>query len=46
MAPRSAFEFHEQLRELEQEALSTVDLCGTALDQAIEAVLNATPSWP
>jgi phosphate transport system protein len=34
------FEFHEQLRELEQEALSTVDLAGGALDHAIEAVLN------
>jgi phosphate transport system protein len=33
-------EFHEQLRELEQETLATIDLCGTALDQAIEAVLQ------
>jgi phosphate transport system protein len=33
-------EFHEQLRELEQEALSTIDLVGRALDQAIEAVVN------
>ena len=40
MAPEVRFEFHEQLRELEQETLSTVDLCGTALDQAIEAVLQ------
>jgi phosphate transport system protein len=34
------FEFHEQLRELEQETLSTIDLDGTALDQALEAVLQ------
>ena len=40
VAPEVRFEFHEQLRELEQETLSTVDLCGTALDQAIEAVLQ------
>ena len=33
-------EFHEQLRELEQEALSTIDLASVALDQAIEAVVN------
>jgi phosphate transport system protein len=33
-------EFHEQLRELEQEALSTVDLTVTALDQGVEAVVN------
>ena len=33
-------EFHEQLRELEQETLSTIELCGTALDQALEAVLQ------
>jgi phosphate transport system protein len=33
-------EFHEQLRELEQETLSTIDLDGTALDQALEAVLQ------
>jgi len=33
-------EFHEQLRELEQETLATVDLCGTAVDQALEAVLQ------
>jgi phosphate transport system protein len=33
-------EFHEQLRELEQEALSTIDLVCRALDQAIEAVVN------
>ena len=40
MAPEVRFEFHEQLRELEKETLSTVELCGTALDQAIEAVLQ------
>jgi phosphate transport system protein len=34
------FEFHEQLRDLEQETLTTIDLCGTALDQALEAVLQ------
>jgi phosphate transport system protein len=33
-------EFHEQLRELEREALSTIDLVMVALDQAIEAVVN------
>jgi phosphate transport system protein len=33
-------EFHEQLRELEQETLSTIDLDVKALDQAIEAVLE------
>jgi len=33
-------EFHEQLRELEQEALSAADLTITALDQAVEAVVN------
>jgi phosphate transport system protein len=38
--PEVRFEFHEQLRELEQETLQTIDLCGTALDQAIEAVLQ------
>jgi phosphate transport system protein len=33
-------EFHDQLRELEQEALSTIDLASAAVDHAIEAVLN------
>jgi len=33
-------EFHDQLRELEEEALSTLDLTSGALDQAIEAVIN------
>jgi len=32
--------FHEQLAELEREALSTADLAGTALGQAIEAVIE------
>jgi phosphate transport system protein len=40
VAPEVRFEFHEQLRVLEQETLSTVELCGTALDQAVEAVLQ------
>jgi phosphate transport system protein len=43
MAPEVRFEFHEQLRELEKETLSTVELCGTALDQAVEAVLQRDP---
>ena len=38
--PEVRAEFHEQLRELEQEALSTIDLASSALEQAIEAVLN------
>jgi phosphate transport system protein len=38
--PEVRVEFHEQLRELEQEALATIDLASTAVDQAIEAVLN------
>ena len=33
-------EFHEQLRELEEEALSTIDLASATLAQAIEAVVN------
>jgi phosphate transport system protein len=33
-------EFHEQLRELERESLATIELCGTALGQALEAVLQ------
>jgi phosphate transport system protein len=40
MAPEVRIEFHEQLRELEQETLTTVDLCAVALDQALEAVLQ------
>jgi len=38
--PEARVEFHEQLRELEQETLTTIDLSGTALDQAVEAVLQ------
>jgi len=38
--PGARIEFHEQLRELEQETLATVDLCGIAVDQALEAVLQ------
>jgi phosphate transport system protein len=38
--PEVRIEFHEQLAELEQEALSTCDLAAEALDQAIEAVVN------
>ena len=38
--PEVRVEFHEQLRELEQEALSTIDLVIVALDQAIESVVN------
>jgi phosphate transport system protein len=38
--PEARVEFHEQLRELEKETLATVDLCGIALDQALEAVLQ------
>jgi len=33
-------EFHEQLRELEEEVLSTADLTTAMLDQAVEAVTN------
>jgi phosphate transport system protein len=40
IVPEVRVEFHEQLRELEQETLATIDLCGTALDQALEAVLQ------
>jgi phosphate transport system protein len=38
--PEARIEFHDQLRELEEEALSTLDLTGAALDQAMEAVFN------
>jgi phosphate transport system protein len=41
MAPEVRIEFHEQLRELEQEALSTADFAITALDQAVEAVVGS-----
>lgn len=40
MPAEARIEFHEQLRELEQETLATIDLCGTAVDQALEAVLQ------
>jgi phosphate transport system protein len=40
VVPKTRVEFHEQLRELEQEALSTADLAITALDRAVEAVVN------
>jgi phosphate transport system protein len=40
VSPEVRFEFHEQLRELEDECLSTIELCGRALDQAVEAVLQ------
>jgi phosphate transport system protein len=33
-------DFHDQLQQLEEETLSTLDLTSSALDQAIEAVLN------
>jgi phosphate transport system protein len=33
-------EFHEQLTDLEREALASADLCVEALDQSIEAVVN------
>src|SRR3712207_5556909 len=38
--PEVRVEFHEQLRELEHEALSTIDLVCVALGQAIEAVVK------
>ena len=38
--PETRIEFHEQLRDLEAETLSALDLTSTALDQAIEAVIN------
>ena len=40
MAPEVRVEFHDQLRELEQEAISTIDLASTALGQAVEAALQ------
>jgi phosphate transport system protein len=33
-------DFHDQLQELEDETLSTLDLTSSGLDQAIEAVMN------
>jgi phosphate transport system protein len=38
--PEVRVEFHEQLRDLEQDALSTADLAVKALDQAVEAVVE------
>ena len=38
--PQTRRGFHEQLDELEHEALSTIDLTVVALDQSVEAVLN------
>jgi phosphate transport system protein len=40
MPAEARFEFHEQLNELEREAISTGDLCIEALDQAVEAVVQ------
>jgi phosphate transport system protein len=40
VTPEARVEFHEQLRELEEEALTTADLAVTALDRAIEAVVR------
>ena len=37
--PETRIEFHEQLRELEEETLSTLELTSLSLDQAIESVL-------
>jgi phosphate uptake regulator len=38
--PETRIEFHEQLRELEDETLSTLDLTSAALEQAVEALVN------
>jgi phosphate transport system protein len=38
--PEVRVEFHERLRELEQEALSTADLAVTSVQRALEAVVN------
>jgi phosphate transport system protein len=38
--PQTRLEFHQELRELEQQALSTADLALSALDQAVEAAVN------
>src|SRR4051812_49387990 len=37
--PEARIEFHEQLQELENETLSTLELTSLSLDQAIESVL-------
>src|SRR5438093_1892748 len=41
MAPQTRTAFHEQLRELEERALSTADLAAEALEQVIEAVVTS-----
>jgi phosphate transport system protein len=38
--PEARVEFHEQIQELEDETLSTLELTSGGLDQAIEAVIN------
>jgi phosphate transport system protein len=40
MAEGVRTDFHDQLQELEDETLSTLELTSTGLDQAIEAVVN------
>ena len=40
MTPEARVEFHDQLQELEDEMLSTLDLTSASLDQAIEAVMT------
>jgi phosphate transport system protein len=40
MPVEARVEFHEQLKELEREAITTGDLCIEALDQAVEAVVQ------
>jgi phosphate transport system protein len=40
LARETRVEFHGELHQLEEQALSTCDLAITALDQAIEAVVN------
>jgi len=39
MAPQTRTAFHEQLRELEERALSTADLAAEALEQVIQAIV-------
>jgi phosphate transport system protein len=40
MRVEARVEFHEQLKELEREAITTGDLCIEALDQSVEAVVQ------
>jgi phosphate transport system protein len=40
MPVEARVEFHEQLKEIEREAITTGDLCIEALDQAVEAVVQ------